>query len=151
MTLGYAFGTGDPDRDDAVDRNFRQTGLQDNEGGFNGVSRFKYYGELFDPELSNLNILTVGVGARPASRTSVDLLYHRYTQHKASHSIRDSALNADPSGRSKELGAEIDLIIGYREVKDLRLELMLGYFLPGSAFPSASNGVVSRATIRYDF
>ncbi|MGH7807351.1 MAG: alginate export family protein, partial [Thermodesulfobacteriota bacterium] len=52
ITLGYAFGTGDSDPRDDVDKNFRQTGLQANEGDFNGAADFKYYGELFDPELS---------------------------------------------------------------------------------------------------
>jgi len=151
FTLGYALGSGDADQDDGVDRNFRQSGLQDNEARFNGVSRFRYYGELFDPELSNLGIFTAGIGAYAASKTSLDLVYHRYTQHKASKSIRDAALNADPSGRSRRLGTEIDLVVGYRGIPNLRVEFMLGYFIPGSAFPSTSHGTFARGEVRYDF
>jgi len=151
FTLGYASGSGDADPNDGVDRNFRQSGLQGNEASFNGVTRFRYYGELFDPELSNLKIFTAGIGAYVASKTSLDLVYHHYTQHRASKSIRDSALNIDPSGRSKRLGTELDLIVGYRGIPNLRLEFMLGYFMPGSAFLSASHGTFARGEIRYDF
>ncbi|MCI0526639.1 MAG: alginate export family protein, partial [Nitrospira sp.] len=76
ISLGYAFGTGDDDPDDGVDKSFRQTGLQENEGEFNGVPSFKYYGELFDPELSNLSILTGGVGIKLTEESSMDLVYH---------------------------------------------------------------------------
>lgn len=71
ITLGYAFGTGDSDPRDGVDKNFRQTGLQANEGDFNGAADFKYYGELFDPELSNLSIFTAGAGIRPTEENSI--------------------------------------------------------------------------------
>ena len=62
ITLGCAFGSGDDDPLDNENNNFRQTGLQDNSAKFNGVTHLKYYGEMFDPELSNLVILTAGFG-----------------------------------------------------------------------------------------
>ena len=60
LTVGVAFGSGDTDPTGRVDRSFRQTGLHDNEGTWAGVAKFKYYGELLDPELSNLLVLTGG-------------------------------------------------------------------------------------------
>ena len=62
VTLAFARGSGDRNRRDGVDRDFRQTGLQDNTARFNGVTSFAYYGETLDPELSNLNVFTIGVG-----------------------------------------------------------------------------------------
>lgn len=154
LTLGYAFGSGDADPADRIDRNFRQTGLQDNEARFNGVASFQYYGEAFDPELSNMGILTVGAGIRPTKQTSIDLVYHRYRQHKASDSIRDSALDADPSGLSRKLGSEIDLVLGYRKREGRRVSalLTLGYFKPGNAFPAdAAKGAFLRFELKTEF
>lgn len=152
ITVGYAFGTGDGDPDDRVDRSFRQTGLQGNEDKFNGVTRFKYYGELFDPELSNLSIFTGGFGIRPTRRSSIDLVYHYYLQHKASETIREAEIDEEPTGPSKRLGSEIDLIVGYREIRNVDLALTLGYFIPDKAFPSgADNAFFANLKIRYSF
>lgn len=140
LTLAYAYGSGDANRNDGEDRNFRQTDLQDNEDRWGGVTRFKYYGELFDPELSNLEIFTVGVGMRPVSRASVDVVYHLYRQNKAANRIRDSDLDIRPNGLSEKLGSEVDLVVGYRqrEGSRLTLELVLGYFMPDDAFPGSA-------------
>ncbi|MFB3068799.1 MAG: alginate export family protein, partial [Acidobacteriota bacterium] len=83
ITLGYAFGSGDSNSTDTVDRNFRQTGFHSNSGKFGGVVSFDYYGVLFDPELSNLQVFTAGIGFRPIVKSSVDVVYHHYTQHTA--------------------------------------------------------------------
>lgn len=153
ITLGYAFGTGDGDPDDSVDKSFRQTGLQANEAGFNGVPDFKYYGELFDPELSNLSIFTAGAGIKPTEDSSIDLVYHYYLQDTASDSLRDVGIDADPDGRSKRLGSEIDLIAGYEGIKNnLAVALMLGYFIPGKAFRSDSeNSFLTKLVIEFEF
>lgn len=134
ITVGYAYGSGDDDFADGEDGNFRQTGLQDNNDRFNGIASFKYYGELVEPELSNLTILTAGLGIRPTEQSSIDLVYHHYRQNAASDEIRDSNLDEDPSGNSRDLGREIDLIAGYRGIPNMGIELVLGYFTPGAAF-----------------
>ena len=151
VTVGYAFGSGDAERRGRMDRNFRQTGLQDNEDRFHGVTSFKYYGELFDPELSNLQIFTTGVGTRPTRRSAVDLVYHYYLQHKASDEMRDTSIDADPTGRSKRLETEIDLIIGYEEFRDVEMKLALGYFIPGKALHNAGNTFFAGAEIEWGF
>ena len=83
LTFAYGFGSGDKDTQDGIDRNFRQTGLQNNSGRFGGVVNFEYYGVLLQPELSNMHILTAGIGFRPFERASVEFVYHRYLQDHA--------------------------------------------------------------------
>jgi alginate production protein len=139
FTLGFAYGSGDRDPDDGTDRNFRQTGLQDNSAAFNGIASFKYYGEVFDPELSNLSILTAGFGVRPTERSSIDVVFHRYWQNEAVDEIRDSNLDADPNGETRGLGSEIDLIVGYEPLDNLGFEAIVGYFRPGDAFEEADS------------
>ena len=142
---GYAFdvgftliGEGDyqPNATFALARGnegYRQTGYQDNDDRFAGVTSFRYYGEVLDPELSNLQIVTLGAGFRPSRKSSIDLVWHYYTQAERSDEMRDIAL-PDPDGSSRQLGQEIDLIIGYREIKGLKLELIMGWYLPGNAY-----------------
>ena len=145
ITLGYAFG----------DNGFRQTGLQANEGAFNGEADFKYYGELFDPELSNLSIFTAGAGIKPTEESSIDLVYHYYLQDKASVSLQDVGIDAEPDGQSKRLGSEIDLIVGYvHEGTEniFEVALALGYFIPDKAFPSESeNSFLTKLVIQFEF
>ena len=155
ISLGYAFGTGDGHPNNGVDTSFRQTGLQENEGEFNGDAGFKYYGELFDPELSNLSIVTGGVGIRPTEESSIDLVYHHYLQHKPSDGLRNARIDADPDGISRALGREMDLIIGFEgfeEIHPVELKLVFGYFIPGKAFPAGSDSsVLTNFEIQYSF
>jgi alginate production protein len=141
LTLGFAFGSGDQSPDDGTDRSFRQTGLQENESDFGGATDFKYYGQVLDPELSNLAILTAGLGIRPSDKFSLDLVYHYYLQHRAAPALRNAGIDAEPSGRSRRLGSGVDLVIGFQEIWDhLDARLVAGYFIPGTAFPEAIGG-----------
>ena len=153
LTLGFAFGTGDRNPADGTDGTFRQTGLQDNEWDFGGATDFKYYGEVLDPELSNLAILTAGVGIRPSDKFSLDLVYHYYLQDRAAPVLRNAGIDAEPSGRSRRLGSEIDFILGLQEIWDhLDARVSVGYFLPGAAFPESSGGAwVVRAEVQFRF
>jgi alginate production protein len=152
LILGYAFGSGDSDPDDDRDGAFRQTGLQGNETEVGGLTPFRYYGEAFDPELSNLSIFTAGFGARPTAELSADLVYHYYLQDHAADELRDSALDAEPTGRSKRLGSEIDLVLGFEEEGEFRIRGFLGYFMPGRAFADGADpALFARIEAQYEF
>lgn len=151
LTLGYALGTGD-----GADGTFRQTGFQDNNGHFGGVTSFSYYGELFEPELSNLGILTMGLGARVAERTSLDFVFHTYTQDVASAEFsplpaREANVRQSPNGLDAELGWEGDLILGYRQFKNWDLEVVGATFRPGDGFDSQDNAYYVKIQLRYRF
>jgi len=147
VTLSYAFGSGDGDED----TDFRQSGFQDNSGEFGGVTNFKYYGELFDPELSNLKILTAGIGFRPRKKISMDLIYHRYEQDTPLDELRDSSLPMAPNGQSSDIGTEWDLIAGFEHLGNIKIEIALGYFMPGAAFDDRSELMLLDTKITYDF
>ncbi len=151
VTAGWAFGAGDDASSASRDESFIQTGFQDNNGRFGGVTSFKYYGELFNPELSNLSVYTLGIGARIAKRTSLDLVWHMYSQDVASMTIRDSDLGMDPSGMSSDLGTELDLILGMRQFKSWDLEIVAAWFSPGNAFPSGDDAFLGKFQARYKF
>ena len=141
ITLGYAYATGDRETGDNKNHQFRQTGLQSNELRFAGVTEFKRYGEALDPELSNLRILTAGVGFRPSRRFSIDLLFHHFRQQAVSEELRgtsiEAELNQDATELTRDLGSEIDLVLGFRNlfgVRRLGMDIRLGWFRPGRAF-----------------
>ncbi|MFQ5515450.1 MAG: alginate export family protein [Myxococcota bacterium] len=149
LTIGYAIGSGDregkdlPDKDSqkSTDRSFRQTGLQDNNGRFRGVDRFKYYGELLDPELSNLRIGTLGLGFRLLEQTSLQLLYHVYRQDEPAKFLRDATVRRQPAGRKHRIGQEFDVVLGIEEWDHIEIELIAAAFRAGAAFGEHLDGL----------
>ncbi len=152
FTFGYGFGEGDKNPDDTVDRGFRQTGLQDNSAKFRGISRIQYYGELFDPELSNIHVFTAGFGLRPVKIVSLDLVYHYYLQvwalQEQDNDLRDSGIRADPTGESRDLGHELDLVFEWKVTKNFRLGVTGGIFIPGNAYVEPDPAAMIEAKIR---
>lgn len=153
LTVGYAFGSGDSDREDSVDRNFRQTGIQDNTGRFSGVEDVQLYGETLDPELSNIGLLTLGLGIRPTEKSSVEVIYHHYRQDEpVAAELRNAWIRAETEGKNRELGQAIDIVIGFQEVHNLQLYAKYGLFFPGDAFPeSAEQAYTFQIGFEYEF
>ncbi len=158
FTVGYALGSGDSN----VSESYRQTGYQDNNARFGGVTSFSYYGELFEPELSNLGVATIGVGARIAERTSLDLVFHTYTQDVATNFFSprpgiEANLDQQPNkGRApadfeSDLGWELDLILGYRRFNNWDAELVGAVFEPGDAFVDDDTAYFGKVQLRYRF
>jgi len=133
VTLGWAMATGDARRRDGDD-GFRQSGLHDNEHDFGGKFAFRYLGEVLDPELTNIGIATVGIGAMATPDLSFDLVYHHYTQREPDDRLRGTDLGFETSGDSGELGDGLDLIVGFDAGKALELQAIAGLFRPGDAF-----------------
>jgi hypothetical protein len=148
---GFAAGEGDGDLSDGVDDTFRQTGLQRNNDRFHGVAGFRYYGTLFRPELSNMEIATFGVGVRPSARSSVDLLFHAYRQDVAFPVLRASRLRYEPNGIDPDLGTAVDLVIGLEDWRPWEFEIDLGWFGPGGAFDGASDAWYLLFQAKYSF
>ena len=147
ITLNYAVGSGNGDDD----TDFRQTGLHDNVDKLGGVTSFKYYGEVVDPELSNLKILTAGIGFRPRKKVSIDVLYHNYEQEFALDELRDSDLSTDPNGLATDIGYAWDLVAGFENRENVETEFVLGYFKPGEAFDDRTDVLLFNAKLTYLF
>ena len=150
-SIGYALGSGDKNSRDGFDRNFRQTGLHDNNDRFNGVDRFRYYGELYRPELSNIKILTGGFGFPILRSSSVELVYHNYRQFYPAAEQRDARLKADPNGERTELGEEWNVVIGLEEWKRLEIELVGGMFRAGKAYGALAGEKAYNVLAKVDF
>ena len=138
LWAGWAVGSGDKDEDDGQDEAFRQTGLEENKARFGGVKRFRYYGELMRPTLSNLDIRSVGGSMRFWKKSSVDLVLHDYRQREASEDLAASRITESPTGDSRALGQEIDLFVAVRESPSAEVLVSLATFRAGSAFGKRS-------------
>ena len=130
FTLGYAHASGDAAGGDGRDNEFRQTNLEDNSARLGGLRRLAYYGELFDPELSNLRVWTAGVGFRPARTVGLDVVLHRYLQAVLDDTLRSDAFDRDATERSPLLGHELDAALTFR-VGRVDVDLTAGAFLAG--------------------
>lgn len=151
LTLGYASGSGDRNSSTGVDESFRQTGLQRNNDKAGGATSVRYYGELVDPALTNLSVLTLGVGVELARKTTLEVLWHQYTQHELDDAWDDTNLNQDPSGLSRDLGRELDLVLGSKALSGWEFEFVLGRFEPGRAFPGADDAWLAAFQLRFGF
>lgn len=132
----YAVGSGDSTPERGTDRSFRQTGLQANEAGFGGVERFAQYGVLLDPELSNLQVFTLGAGISLLRSSSLDLVYHYYRLVDPALQLRNARIEATFTGRDRDLGHELDLVLALEEWERLEFELVLSGLRAGRAFGS---------------
>lgn len=151
FTLGYAAGSGDDDPADGTDHNFRQTGLQDNNGKFNGVDRFRYYGEMLRPVLSNLKIFTASVGFELWRSSSIEFLYHNYRQFHASPFLQKAKIKARPNGLNTAIGDEFNIVLGLEEWQHLEIELVAALFRSGAAFGVSEGQTASNLILKFDF
>lgn len=138
MTIGYAFASGDSTRSDLVDSRYRQTGLQDNQSYFGGLRRIAIYGELFDPELSNLHVWTGAFGIQPRRGLAIDTVFHEYMQPVLSGSLPSSNLDGALTGLTRRVGREIDFLLTLRARRGIDVDLAVGFFQRGPAFASNS-------------
>jgi hypothetical protein len=134
ITVAYALGSGDRQPDSGADRSFRQSGLHANEIGFGGVQRFRRYGELLDPELSNLAVFTIGGGFSLLASSSLDLVYHYHRQAEPATFLRNARLDPELTGRDRDLGHEVDLLLAIEEGERVEVELIGALFRAGRAF-----------------
>jgi hypothetical protein len=133
---GFAFGSGDDTPESGSALAFRQTGIQANEGGFGGVERFAQYGTVLDPELSNLGIVTAGVGLALLRSSSLDLVYHYYRLADPATELLDARLETELTGTDRDLGHGLDLVLALEEWERFEFDFVAAAFRAGKAFGS---------------
>lgn len=148
LSLGYAVGSGDRRPDEGKERSFRQSGIHGNEWDLGGRSRVRYYGELFDPELSNLQVATLAIEWPLFGSSALDLLVHHYQQVHAAAFVRDAGIRARPTGDDPDLGQELDAVLTLREWKPVRLEALAAVFRAGRAYGDQAGSLAYGAGLK---
>ncbi len=138
LYLMYHFAYGSADDPATTDRReyFRQPNLQLNYYRYGGRRWLYYYGELLNPELSNLRFHGVTLGYRKP-RFYVQLTGRFYAQNRASARLRGNRLGISPTGAATQLGSSLELSMSYYPVDAFELYLSAEWFRPGAAFATS--------------
>jgi hypothetical protein len=134
LMLSYAVGSGKLDENGTLKRAYRQTGLEGNSYFIGESTSVLYYGELLNPELSNIRIGTVGVRFPILTNSSVNILYHWYDQYRPVDFLRNAGIGENPSGEDSDLGQEVDLVVSVGEWRHWELQFTGALFRAGRAF-----------------
>ena len=93
------------------------------------------FGELYQPELSNLVVDTIGIEFELLNRVEVGLFRHEYRQDELAEEMRDVTIDVDTEGSSRDLGSEIDLVVTF-DLYDIDIEIIAAEFEAGDAYGS---------------
>ena len=107
------------------EREYRQNGLQGDS---------EVFGELFQPELANLVIETIGVEYEINEYVEIGLLAFGYEQDRAIDELRDATIDFELNGTSKDIGEEIDLVLTVEAFDGMELSLIAAEFKAGKAY-----------------
>ncbi len=140
--VGRARGSGDDNPDDMRNESFRQTGLQGDAD---------VYGELYQPEISNIVVQALGVEWEINDVVEIALLSYDYEQDDTADEMRDVSIEADLSGLSADLGSEIDLVVTINAYEGLELTLIAAEFEAGKAYGSNEGDTSSFVSIELSY
>ena len=147
----FTFAAAHASGGDQSDR-FRQTRLQSNDFALNDKTKFRYLGEVVDPELTNIQILTLGVGADLSKDWRADIALHSYRQVELEDNLRGTDIEFSPLGLDDDLGQAADLILAYQRKNKLQIKGTAGVFIPGDAFDdSRDTAWLAKMELQYRF
>ncbi len=140
--VGRARGSGDNNPDDMRNESFRQTGLQGDA---------EVYGELYQPEISNIVVQALGVEWEINDAVEIALLSYDYEQDDTADEMRDVSIEADLSGLSRDLGSEIDLVVTIEAYDGVELILVAAEFEAGKAYGSNEGDTSSYFSVEFNY
>lgn len=131
----YAYGSGDNDPFDGKVKQFHGNIFNDNYlvGDMSVITDLSGV-TVNDIHASGVQVWVAGISLNPLSNFNVNLDVHRFRASKA------------PSGFSKDLGVEVNLVASYNLAKEISLLFGLNRFSPGRFFEQASG---SKGNINY--
>ncbi len=149
--FSYAYGQGSNGEGSSQDL-YIQPNNSNNKGNILGTTRYRYYGEMLDPQLSNIQILSLFAGITVFENTYLEFNYHKYIQNTASTQLRSSNLFIQTNGEDKDIGQEIDVIWGGKFENGQEIQLVISGFFGGDAFSNVSQQKDGyRAVIDYKY
>jgi len=123
--IGYGLGS----------KNFRQPYIATNYSDY-FIKNFniKYYGELLDPFLENIQILSLYGGINIDEYKNIILSIHNYRQLQNKSNNYNNTYLFNTNGNNKNIGNEMDIIYQYLLAKKRKLKVGFSYFMGGSAY-----------------
>ena len=153
LGAGLAAGDGEKSsRTDTARKRYIQPRIANNKSHIIGPTTFRYYGELVDPELTNIMIASLYGGINVYNYAWLQMSLHNYRQIEADTQLYASRYMIQPNGHSEDIGNELDIMYNYRLLNNSQLQLILSAFKGGSAFDDVAiekDGY--RATFNYRY
>ena len=147
MELRYATGSGTSRKQSPGSHTFRQNGLHSND------TPISYYGSLYNPDLSNIRILSLAVSFATGNKGLLTLLYNDYRKRYGFDAIAQVGIDHETVAGREQLGHETGLAYRYGLDEDLSIEVELSQFKAGRAYGAISGEVFHRIDfeIKYSF
>ena len=145
LTLNYAYGSGDDDPTDGTNTAYRDSDMNGYTSRYGAVSKSIHnYGEAYRPDLSNIHVLTAGIGMPVFKSGDASLFYHHYIRDDEQSGLGSTRVQASPNNTDNNLGQEIDFAFNIDLQKQFeravplaektRFSFTSGVFLPGDAY-----------------
>jgi alginate production protein len=151
VTIARARGSGDRRGTPGVNGAFRQTGLHANDSKYRGLSRFRSYGEVLRPDLSNIQVTTLSLGVPLGKSRWIEVLWHKHRQPVADNRITTSPIGENPDGTDRRLGDEFDINLSHRGKNGWEFEFTAGAFRAGQAFGPEAGRWAGLAELKVDY
>lgn len=151
ITFARARGSGDRPGTPGINGSFRQTGLHSNDSKYRGLGRFRSYGEVLRPDLSNIRVTTLALGFPLGKKTWLESLWHNFRQPFADNRIRNSPIGENPDGIDPRLGNEFDIALSHRPDNGWEFELTAGAFRAGPAFGPEAGRWAGLVEVKIDY
>jgi len=142
FVVGRARGEGDGNPDDSRDKSYRQNNLQGDS---------EVFGELYQPEISNLVVQAFGIEWEAYQGVEIALFHYDYEQDEKSDEIFDVSIEVDPTGESHDLGSEIDLVVTIEAYDGVELILVAAEFEAGKAYGSNKGDTSSYFSVEFNY
>jgi hypothetical protein len=119
-----------------------------------------YNGYLFAPALTDIHIFNLGASVKPYENTTLALQVYYYLKADkdgvagSNPNVDFGGMSAAPTAASRDIGWEVDGILGYDYSKDVRAQLVYGVFVPEGAYRHAGISAVAeevRAEVNVKF
>lgn len=135
ISLGYASGSKD----------FRQTGLQNND------NEFPAHGELFEPELANLDIVTAGLRVPLNHRASVNFQYNQFRRGSLANEEIEGDIEFEIFAPERDIGSEIDITLDYLFSDLLGIRLAVAQFRAGDGIVAGQDRKIDKISFELEF
>lgn len=128
LEAAYTFASGDSDP------------LSGDNGNFNPLGQYRYYGHALSPKMSNIHIFNASASVQPNDYWNLAIDYYHYMQDEKVAGPVGNTLLTDPgimrrtTGLDDHIGDEVDISVTYKYTDDVKAQLLLAYFMPGDAY-----------------
>ncbi len=132
----YTYASGDDNAADGEDQ------------AYDPLFNYTFYGYAYTPELTNIQIINVGLDLQPTEFTRVFADFYYYTQAEAAAAVVGRTDSSNPgvtamtTGLDDQLGYEVDLGLTHNYTDDVTTSLIVSYFVPGDAYMADADDAV---------